>query len=386
MKITRQFDLVLKIGIVILTVLTVAMIYLYLQVDKVLSSTRQEMIEMIVNRYQMEFQSATSLIRNRTGAKVVDTLQNNKSLRRDLQEILGYFKTPEVENLFVVFRDSNGRYRYLLDAESDPEKQAMFMQRFEPISNIWNRTYETKEKQIYKHLKNGSLWVSIAIPLLEDGKVTAILGSDLSASIRSDVEHRFSRIKSMMFGVAVIIVIMLIFGYIQIFYYFRGRSKSFIDPLTGAYNRKFLYEVLANANFAEYQIIMYDVDHFKHVNDAYGHDVGDDVLRMLTSRIRKMLRKEDHLVRFGGEEFIVFLKTKSKEEAKEVAERLKKTIETSPFVVGKNIMSVTISIGINSDVPASTNIDHAIEIADEQLYCAKNAGRNRVCVNGMVVS
>ncbi|WP_300368264.1 GGDEF domain-containing protein [Hydrogenimonas sp.] len=386
MKITRQFDLVLKIGIVILTVLTVAMIYLYLQVDKVLSSTRQEMIEMIVNRYQMEFQSATSLIRNRTGAKVVDTLQNNKSLRRDLQEILGYFKTPEVENLFVVFRDSNGRYRYLLDAESDPEKQAMFMQRFEPISNIWNRTYETKEKQIYKHLKNGSLWVSIAIPLLEDGKVTAILGSDLSASIRSDVEHRFSRIKSMMFGVAVIIVIMLIFGYIQIFCYFRGRSKSFIDPLTGAYNRKFLYEVLANANFAEYQIIMYDVDHFKHVNDAYGHDVGDDVLRMLTSRIRKMLRKEDHLVRFGGEEFIVFLKTKSKEEAKEVAERLKKTIETSPFVVGKNIMSVTISIGINSDVPASTNIDHAIEIADEQLYCAKNAGRNRVCVNGMVVS
>lgn len=386
MKITRQFDLVLKIGIVILTVLTVAMIYLYLQVDKVLSSTRQEMIEMIVNRYQMEFQSATSLIRNRTGAKVVDTLQNNKSLRRDLQEILGYFKTPEVENLFVVFRDSNGRYRYLLDAESDPEKRAMFMQRFEPISNIWNRTYETKEKQIYKHLKNGSLWVSIAIPLLEDGKVTAILGSDLSASIRSDVEHRFSRIKSMMFGVAVIIVIMLIFGYIQIFYYFRGRSKSFIDPLTGAYNRKFLYEVLANANFAEYQIIMYDVDHFKHVNDAYGHDVGDDVLRMLTSRIRKMLRKEDHLVRFGGEEFIVFLKTKSKEEAKEVAERLKKTIETSPFVVGKNIMSVTISIGINSDVPASTNIDHAIEIADEQLYCAKNAGRNRVCVNGMVVS
>jgi len=144
--------------------------------------------------------------------------------------------------------------------------------------------------------------------------------------------------------------------------------------------------VIANANYAEYQIIMYDVDHFKRVNDTFGHEVGDEVLKMLTQRIRKMLRKEDHLVRFGGEEFIVFLHTVNKKEATEVAERLKKSIETSPFVIGKNILSITISVGINNDAKEAHNIDDAIEVADEQLYCAKNAGRNRVCVNGVVVS
>ncbi|WP_300361774.1 diguanylate cyclase [Hydrogenimonas sp.] len=386
MKVTRQFDLVLKIGITILTLLTVAMIYLYMQVDKVLASTRQEMIEMIINRYEMELKNASAMVVENTRPSLIERLSDSKGLRRDLQRSLSYFKTPEVEHLFVIYRDERGRLRYLLDGEREIEHQAMFMQRFEPVSDIWERTYETGKTQLYKHMKNGSLWVSIAIPIFENGRVAAVLGGDLSASIRTDVERKFTQIKSMMFTVAVIIALMLVFGYFQIYYYFKGRSKSFVDPLTGAYNRKFLYEVIANANYAEYQIIMYDVDHFKRVNDTFGHEVGDEVLKMLTQRIRKMLRKEDHLVRFGGEEFIVFLHTVNKKEATEVAERLKKSIETSPFVIGKNILSITISVGINNDAKEAHNIDDAIEVADEQLYCAKNAGRNRVCVNGVVVS
>ena len=385
MKVTRQFDLVLKIGIFVLTLLTVTMIYLYLQVDKVLTSTRQEMVEMIIDRYQMEFQNASSLIREKTGTSIVTTLKNNKEIRTELQNTLHYFKTPEVENLFVIYKDENGRYRYLLDGESNPEIKAMFMQRFEPVSDIWDKTYSTGQKQIYKHLKNGALWVSITIPMIENGTVAAVLGSDLSASIRSDVEQSFTQIKSMMFAVAVVIVMMLIFGYIQIFYYFRGRSKSFIDPLTEAYNRKFLYEVLANSNFSVYQIIMYDVDHFKRINDTYGHDVGDKVLKLMTARIRKLLREEDLLIRFGGEEFIIFLHAHNIEEAKEVAFRVKKMIETSPFVIEENILSLTISLGINGEVYKSSNIDAAIEVADEQLYCAKNAGRNKICLNGEVL-
>ena len=386
MKVTRQFDLVLKIGITILTLLTVAMIYLYMQVDKVLASTRQEMIEMIINRYEMELKNASAMVVENTRPSLIERLSDSKGLRRDLQRNLSYFKTPEVEHLFVIYRDERGRLRYLLDGEREIEHQAMFMQRFEPVSDIWERTYETGKTQLYKHMKNGSLWVSIAIPIFENGRVAAVLGGDLSASIRTDVERKFTQIKSMMFTVAVIIALMLVFGYFQVYYYFKGRSKSFVDPLTGAYNRKFLYEVIANANYAEYQIIMYDVDHFKRVNDTFGHEVGDEVLKMLTQRIRKMLRKEDHLVRFGGEEFIVFLHTVNKKEATEVAERLKKSIETSPFVIGKNILSITISVGINNDAKEAHNIDDAIEVADEQLYCAKNAGRNRVCVNGVVVS
>jgi diguanylate cyclase (GGDEF)-like protein len=386
MKITRQFDLVLKLGIAIMTLLSLAMIYLYFQVDKVLESTRREMVDLIVERYQMELSNAARLIDDRVDGPLVETLRKDKKRRIELQKLLSYFKTPEIENLFVVARDEKGRYRYLLDGEEEIEKRAMFMQRFEPVSDIWDETYRSKTRGLHQHMKNGKLWLTLTVPILENGELVAVMGSDLSATIRSDVEKRFNQIKTIMFGVAAVIVVMLVFGYVQIFYYFRGRKKSFIDPLTGAYNRKFLYEVLANGNFAEFQIIMYDVDHFKRINDTYGHDVGDEVLKLLTIRIEKLLREEDYLIRFGGEEFIIFLHSHNPDKAKEVALRIKKSIETSPFVIGDNILSLTISVGINTELYKSSNIDDAIEVADEQLYCAKHAGRNRVCINGSVVS
>ncbi len=387
MKFTRKFDVVLKLAIAVLTLLTGVMIYLYLQVDRVLLSTRSEMVEMIVERYKMELGNGAKMILDRVADRpLVEALRSSPELRRELEQDLRYFKTDEIDNIFVVYRDARGRFRYLLDAEESLEERAMFRQRFEPVSDVWERAYATKRAQIHKHIREGSLWVTVAIPILQKGKVAAILGSDLSAIIRSDVESRFAQIKSIMFGVATVILFLLIFGYIQAYYYFRGRSKSFVDPLTGAENRKFLYEVLSKEEFRKYHIILYDVDHFKKINDTYGHDVGDEVLRTLTQRIRKMLRNEDHLIRYGGEEFIIFVKSVKAEKTIEIAERIKKAIETSPFVIGKNILSITISLGVNYNVANAQNVDEAIEKADESLYCAKNAGRNRVCVNGEVVS
>jgi diguanylate cyclase (GGDEF)-like protein len=382
MRVTRQFDLVLKFGIAIMTLLSLAMIYLYFQVDRVLDSTRREMIDMIVERYQMELDNAAKMIAEHVDGDLIATLRRDKNRRRELQKLLRYFKTPEIENLFVVAKGAKGRYRYLLDSETDPQKRAIFLQRFEPVSDVWDRTYRHRSQQLHRHVENGRLWLTLTAPIMEKGELVAVIGGDLSARIRSDVEKRFSQIKSIMFGVAAVIVAMLLFGYVQIFYYFRGRTKSFIDPLTGAYNRKFLYEVLANGDYTEYQILMYDVDHFKRVNDSYGHDVGDEVLKLLTARIRRLLREEDYLVRFGGEEFIVFVRSHDPDRIKEVALRIKRSIETSPFVIGDNILSLTISIGINADVRKFPNIDAAIEKADEQLYCAKKAGRNRICFRG----
>ena len=387
MKITRKFDLVLKLAIGVLTLLSGVMIYLYLQVDRVLVSTRSEMVEMIVDRYKMELGNGARMVRDRVGNRPLpDALMKNVALRRELERDLRYFKTDEIDSIFVVYWDKRGRFRYLLDAEENPEERAMFRQRFEPVSDVWERAYAAKRPQIHKHIREGSLWVTVAIPIFQNGEVAAVLGSDLSAVIRSNVESRFTQIKTIMFGVATVILFLLIFGYIQAYYYFRGRSKSFIDPLTGAENRKFLYEVLSKEEFRKYHIILYDVDHFKKVNDTYGHDVGDEVLKTLTARVRKMLRDEDHLVRYGGEEFIIFVKSDDARKTVEIAERIKKAIETSPFLIGKNILSVTISLGVNPDVAEAQNVDEAIEKADESLYCAKNAGRNRICVNGEPVS
>jgi len=377
MKVTRQFDLVLKIGISILTLLTLAMIYLYMQVDKALESTRQEMVEMIINRYEMELQNASRMVIENTRPPLIEHLARNRELRRELQNYLAYFKTPEVEHLFVIYRDEWGRLRYLLDGEKDYENQAMFMQRFEPISDIWEKAYETGRSQMHKHMKNGLLWVSIAIPIHENGKVAAVLGSDLSASIRTDVEQKFTQIKSMMFSVASIIAMMLVFGYFQIYYYFKGRSRSFMDPLTGAYNRKFLYEVIANANFSEYQIIMYDVDHFKRVNDTFGHEIGDHVLKKFSDLIHHTIRTNDTFARIGGEEFSLLLTGSSRDDTLKLAERIRRGVEEMDLSFLSKNLTLTVSIGIAFYQEGAT-MESMMREADKKLYQAKNEGRNRV--------
>jgi diguanylate cyclase (GGDEF)-like protein len=345
------------------------------------------MIDMIVSRYRMEFRNIVDLVNHEVGeGDLVAVLGGDPELRRRLETSMRYFRTPEVVNLFFIYQDAKGRLRYLLDSETDPSQKALFRQRFIPVSDIWAETFVTKRGIVHRHERDKRLWMTLTLPLIRHDKVVAVLGSDLSAEIRSDVARHFDRIKMVMLVVALLSVVLLILGYVQVFYYYRGRNRSFYDPLTHAYNRKFLYEVLGEREaFREYQLVMYDIDHFKRVNDEFGHEMGDRVLQELTNRVQHILREEDLLVRFGGEEFLIFLKTDKKEMVVTIASRIKKSVETAPFVIGQTILSVTISMGVNDEVEKAENLDDAIEVADGQLYCAKHAGRNRICVKGKVI-
>lgn len=160
------------------------------------------------------------------------------------------------------------------------------------------------------------------------------------------------------------------------------RRISETDPLTGVYNRRrFVTEL--RERFCEFKryarcaaLILLDIDHFKQVNDRYGHQVGDEVLRRLCTLCRKELRESDILARFGGEEFIILLPSTSIEQAISAAERLRVCVEHC----NKN-PSVSISLGISRFEHADTSEDAAISRADEAMYRAKHNGRNRVEVH-----
>ncbi len=385
MRSGAHLDTVLKIGVVVLTLLTAALCFLNLQVDKTLKSTREEMVQSILKRYEMGLVAARNMLVDNAGRPFLDRIKNDPSLRMKLTKELVYFRTPEIEHLFVLTKDAEGRYRFLLDAENNESQRALFLQRFEPLSSIWDDVYSTKSSQYYRHMEDGKLWVSVAIPILENGKVVAVAGEDLSAQIKMDVEKKFSHIKRFVTGIIVIMGVLLLFAYSQIFFYFRRRKSSLIDPLTGAYNRQFFYEVAAKWNYTDYMIILFDIDHFKHVNDKYGHDAGDKVLQAIKKRVERQLRQSDYLIRFGGEEFLVFFHAENEEDVKSVAERIRLSISSSPFIIGEKKLDISISLGINTDLKKVSNIDEAIELADEYLYCAKRKGRNRVCCNGSVI-
>ncbi|SNR77611.1 GGDEF domain-containing protein [Desulfurobacterium atlanticum] len=155
-------------------------------------------------------------------------------------------------------------------------------------------------------------------------------------------------------------------------------QKALTDALTEAFNRHALENVEKSFKDRHYSALMIDIDHFKAINDKYGHEAGDRVLKELVRKLRDKIRDNDKIFRYGGEEFVVLLPETSKENAKKLAERIRKHIEETEVEIGEGKkIKVTVSIGVAERKEGET-IEDAIKRADEAMYRAKKAGRNRV--------
>lgn len=157
------------------------------------------------------------------------------------------------------------------------------------------------------------------------------------------------------------------------------------DPLTGLYNKRRFYDVLKKEFSASLRYrhplscLILDLDHFKEVNDKYGHLAGDAILKEFAGRLTKALREVDVVSRFGGEEFVVLLPFTPKKDARSVAERILRGISTTCFNYEEHKMEVTTSIGVASTEDLKEgDMDTLIRYADDALYQAKHNGRNRV--------
>ncbi|MEU4557676.1 GGDEF domain-containing protein [Actinoplanes sp. NPDC023936] len=162
------------------------------------------------------------------------------------------------------------------------------------------------------------------------------------------------------------------------------RLAAITDGLTGLRSRRYFEEALGNesARAERYQLplsmLLLDIDHFKSVNDTYGHNGGDRVLVEVTHRLRELIRPGDVVARYGGEEFAVLLPATGPEQAREIAERIRRGVNAAPIAVSDSrLVRVTVSVGV-AGMPAVATTAELVLTADRALYAAKNAGRNRV--------
>ncbi len=157
-------------------------------------------------------------------------------------------------------------------------------------------------------------------------------------------------------------------------------SQAVTDPLTGAFNRRFMDQGLASVTARaqrrslESSILMIDIDHFKEVNDRFGHQQGDRVLQALVGLVRERMRLSDSIFRFGGEEFLLLLDDTDVDGAVVVAEAIRLAVEANVLVSG---LRLTVSIGV-AEYVVGQSVDDWIKAADRALYVAKANGRNRV--------
>lgn len=176
-------------------------------------------------------------------------------------------------------------------------------------------------------------------------------------------------------------------GKIENIHYAKMYDLASRDDLTGAFNKKAILEIVkdeysrSTSKNISLTLLFFDIDHFKQVNDKYGHPAGDYVLKETCSLIKnKMTRQQDALGRYGGEEFVLVLRETPLRIAVDVAERIRSTIEKHNYTFDGKQMPVTISLGVATLDSTTKSADDLLTTADKALYDAKAQGRNRVCV------
>lgn len=165
-------------------------------------------------------------------------------------------------------------------------------------------------------------------------------------------------------------------------------AQARTDPLTGIANRRAFMDWVQvelarhDRSGTTLSVLMLDIDHFKAINDRYGHSAGDLLLTEFAQRIAIGLRAYDQFARMGGEEFVIVLPDCTMEEAATIAERLRESVAARPFAAKEEQVPMTMSVGVTRLLDGETSIDGALRRADTALYQAKDAGRNRIGLIG----
>lgn len=165
-------------------------------------------------------------------------------------------------------------------------------------------------------------------------------------------------------------------------------QQALTDSLTRLKNRRAFFEngaralAMAQRYVSDLSVILLDIDHFKRINDNYGHQVGDEALVVVANILTELTRTVDTVARIGGEEFAILLPDTNLLGTAVLAERIRKAIEREQFIVTDKIVQITVSIGIASlGADPAQSVDQMLAVADNRLYLAKEKGRNRICVN-----
>jgi diguanylate cyclase (GGDEF)-like protein/PAS domain S-box-containing protein len=216
-----------------------------------------------------------------------------------------------------------------------------------------------REATVYLHHKCGQrIEVAVkTIPLLEDGTIAGAAEFFIDDAHKAEINRTINELKSL----------------------------ALLDPLTDLPNRRYVDSYLDN-RMNEFQklgitfsVIMMDIDHFKRVNDTYGHDMGDQVLKMLAETLRDSFRKNDIVGRWGGEEFLAAIIGATQDDLSRVCEKVRMLVKNSSLRKEERPLHVTISIGA-SIVTAKDTLSALLKRADNALYVSKNAGRDKVTI------
>ncbi len=339
----------------------------------------------ILNDLRKEIQVAQNttekLISNAGEDSLIEKI-TDKNFYKISTQLLEILNTLNTEYVYVLYENS-GRFYMLIDASKKDRMEPFEV--LEPLTSelpLINTSLKTGKPKYMIHENISTLGLTVYIPFKDKKGLNYILVIDYTLEKVREIKELIEELqRTIIVSIAFIVILInvALIGTIKTIYY---KKKSIIDNLTKLYNRHYLEEIEDKGSFQDYIILLVDIDFFKKINDTYGHEVGDKVLKTVSEKLINVLRKDDIVIRYGGEEFLIFIR---KERNKDrliyinVAEKIRKSIEDLNIKINeKDYIKTTQSIGIFLDTDKVKNLQEAIKKADIALYKAKSRGRNRI--------
>ena len=371
------------IYLIVLLAVTVSVLLFYRYVDR----TFDELTEAFL-RYQSknikEFaQNIEVRVVQLVPQRPVDVFKKSPALMEHVNHILSLFSTKSFRYVYILKLDDTGKLRYVADGSYEVDERGVFGQKFDPDSDAWLQALRSGQP-VYRIQNNFTgLWITYYYPMKIWQKGRFLLVFDVSLSMLESFRTLILPIKGLLKSISAILIALFAMSLVWAVLFYLQRRKNSIDPLTRLYNRNMLEEVRRRIDLNKTSVILADLDHFKRINDRYGHDMGDEVLRYAARLLMRTTRQEDILIRYGGEEFLIFINgLQNRKDVGEIAARIHQAFLTAPMRYGDKELQVTVSMGV-VPVPGTTmGLSEAILMADKMLYIAKTTGRNKVVIFG----
>jgi len=369
----------------ILSTLAIAMILVLLLYTtvKLEEKIEKRMIEISTSDVMAIAHNSATAIKNQLDltSHFAEQIQNNEALHQTIEKKLSVLLTQNIKYSYLLYRDKKGIFRFLADGAKEEEK-AFINQKFDIDNPKWLEVFHTKKPLMIEHQYLQQLSISYLVPILRENEVEMVLAIDFSITKVENINTIIALMKNAILAIILVVIVFLIILLIQTLRYIAIKKTAYIDKLTHVYNRNYLQESEDFINLNDYLLATLDIDHFKTVNDTYGHDVGDKILKQVANMILLTVRtNEDIIIRYGGEEFVILAKIKRGDNlsALNVIERIFKNIQENHFYINKkDYLNITVSIGVNLVPHKSRTFSEAFKLADIALYNAKNKGRNNI--------
>ncbi|TDO83505.1 diguanylate cyclase (GGDEF)-like protein [Halanaerobium saccharolyticum] len=322
----------------------------------------------------LSFQAVTELLKNNFGGSKVFMIKNELVEEIALPVEQNKYKTSST---FENYSYDQEIYADLLQSDNEISLDIIKKINHKNKEELLART-DAEKSFIVSSRIDGNYYTASFINIRGiDGETKAYLISYQQSESLNFINQKFftTIIISLIFLILTIILLTIIFSHNN-----KLRFLAHNDQLTGVSNRRDLTNILEKEYERSqrynntFSFIIFDIDHFKLINDNYGHNTGDRILKELSNLVQTNIRKSDYFGRWGGEEFVVIAPENNLQSAKKFAEKLRKEIDRYNFIEESN---VTASFGV-AEIAADENVDRLIKRADDALYRAKEKGRNRV--------